>query len=457
MSTQGYRVLLVDDEADLLSLWKLRLEGSGYEVETALSGEEALAKFGLVNPHLVITDLRMPGIDGLALFEAIREKNKAVPVIIITAHGSIPEAVDATKQGVFSFLTKPIDGKELIRETEKALQLSAAGTEPPESADEWRSDIVAKSAAMDELLSRAKLVAETDATVLIRGESGTGKELLAIAIHKASSRRDGPFIPVNCTAIPESLLESELFGHVKGSFTGASNSYAGLFQSANGGTLFLDEIGDMPLHLQVKILRVLQERQIRPVGSTTPVSVDVRIISATHRNLEEAIEARQFREDLFYRLNVVALELPPLHERKEDIPVLAEYFVATLSGASGKTPKKFTPEAMQTLVDAAWPGNVRQLYNVVEHAVALSTSSLIAEDLLHDAIKQHQKKILPLAEARRQFEQQYLLQLLQTTRGNVTQAARIAHRNRTDFYKLLNRHHIVPSLFKVAAAEKVPA
>ncbi|RUM36784.1 MAG: two-component system response regulator GlrR [Desulfobulbus sp.] len=453
MSKQSYRVLLVDDEPDLLSLWKLRLVGSGYEVETALSGEEALAKFGLVNPHLVITDLRMPGIDGLALFEAIREKNKAVPVIIITAHGSIPEAVDATRQGVFSFLTKPIDGKELIRETEKALLLSS-GVETPESEDEWRSDIVAKSASMEELLSRAKLVAETDATVLIRGESGTGKELLAIAIHKASSRKDGPFIPVNCTAIPESLLESELFGHVKGSFTGASSSYAGLFQSADGGTLFLDEIGDMPLHLQVKILRVLQERQIRPVGSTTPVSVDVRIISATHRDLEEAIESKQFREDLFYRLNVVALMLPPLHERKEDIPVLAEYFIATLSGTSGKPAKKFTPEAMQTLVDAAWPGNVRQLYNVVEHAVALSTSSLIAEDLLHDAIKQHQKKILPLAEARRQFEQQYLLQLLQTTRGNVTQAARIAHRNRTDFYKILNRHHIVPSLFKVPAAKK---
>ncbi len=454
MSKQGYRVLLVDDEADLLSLWKLRLEGNGYEVETALSGEEALAKFSMVNPHVVLTDLRMPGIDGMALFEAIREKNKAVPVIIITAHGSIPEAVEATRQGVFSFLTKPIDGKELIRETEKALQLSS-GAKDPETVDEWRSDIVGSSAAMEELLSRAKLVAETEATVLIRGESGTGKELLAIAIHKASSRRDGPFIPVNCTAIPESLLESELFGHVKGSFTGASRSYAGLFQSADGGTLFLDEIGDMPLHLQVKILRVLQERQIRPVGSATPVSVDVRIISATHRNLEEALETREFREDLFYRLNVVSLVLPPLHERKEDIPVLADYFVEILSGSGeGRPPKKFTPEAMQTLVDAAWPGNVRQLFNVVEHAVALSTSSLIAEDLLHDAIKQHQKKILPLAEARRQFEQQYLLQLLQTTRGNVTQAARIAHRNRTDFYKILNRHHIVPALFKEAGSGK---
>ena len=449
MKTAGYRVLLVDDEEDLLSLWKVRLASNGYEVITALSGEEALTKFSVSNPHLVLTDLRMPGIDGMALFEAIRERNKAVPVIIITAHGSIPEAVEATRQGVFSFLTKPVDGKDLLEEVEKALQFSTGGAEVSvEDEAEWRRDIISKSASMEELLSRAKLVADTDTTVLIRGASGTGKELLAIAIHRASSRREGPFIPVNCTAIPESLLESELFGHAKGSFTGASRSYAGLFQSAHGGTMFLDEIGDMPLHLQVKLLRVLQERVIRPVGSTEPVPVDVRIISATHRNLEEAIEQKKFREDLFYRLNVVSLELPPLNERKEDIPLLVDYFINNLVDDTERQVKKFSPEAMQLLLDAAWPGNVRQLYNVVEHAVALSTSPIISEDLLHDAIKQHQSKILPLAEARRQFEQQYLIQLLQTTRGNVSQAARMAHRNRTDFYKLLNRHHIVPALFK---------
>ncbi|HHD63141.1 MAG TPA: response regulator [Desulfobulbaceae bacterium] len=449
MKSAGYRVLLVDDEEDLIKLWKVRLESNGYEVVTALSGEEGLTRFSVSNPHLVLTDLRMPGIDGMALFEAIRERNKAVPVIIITAHGSIPEAVEATRQGVFSFLTKPVDGKDLLEEVEKALQFSTGGVEVSAGDEaEWRRDIISKSARMEELLSRAKLVADTDTTVLIRGASGTGKELLAIAIHRASSRRDGPFIPVNCTAIPETLLESELFGHAKGSFTGASRSYAGLFQSAHGGTMFLDEIGDMPLHLQVKLLRVLQERVIRPVGSTDPVPVDVRIISATHRDLDQAIEEKKFREDLFYRLNVVSLELPPLNERKEDIPLLVDYFINNLTDEADHQVKKFTPEAMQLMVDAAWPGNVRQLYNVVEHAVALSTSPIISEDLLHDAIKQHQSKILPLAEARRQFEQKYLIQLLQTTRGNVSQAARIAHRNRTDFYKLLNRHHIVPSLFK---------
>jgi len=448
MNAKGYRILLVDDEADLLSLWKLRLENNGYEVTTALSGEEALAKLPVINPNVVLTDLRMQGIDGMALFEAIRERSKSIPVIIITAHGSIPEAVEATKKGVFSFLTKPIDGKDLILETEKALQFSTGGILPQDDSNKWRRDIISKSAVMEELLSRAWLVADTDSTVLIRGESGTGKELLAIAIHRSSNRRDEPFIPVNCTAIPETLLESELFGHVKGSFTGASKSHFGLFQSAHKGTLFLDEIGDMPLHLQVKLLRVLQEKQVKPVGSTTSVPVDVRIISATHRNLEEAIASKQFREDLFYRLNVVSLELPPLHVRKEDIPLLADHFIQILSGGNGKTTKRIAPEAMQVLVDAAWPGNIRQLYNVVENAFALATSSLITVDLLHDAIKQHQKKIMPLSEARRQFEQLYLIKLMQITQGNVSQAARMANRNRTDFYKLLNRHHITPSLFK---------
>jgi two-component system, NtrC family, response regulator GlrR len=444
-----YKILLVDDEKDLLRLWKLRLESANYSVAAATSGEEALAIFSTFKPDVVLTDLRMPGIDGLALFEAIRGLNKSVPVIIITAHGSIPEAVEATRQGVFSFLTKPVEGAILLQEIAKAVEATGGGAgESSESREEWRQDIISQSAIMEELLSRSKLVAETDSTVLIRGESGTGKELLAIAIHKASHYRKGPFIPVNCTAIPETLLESELFGHVKGSFTGAVRSYAGLFQSADNGTLFLDEIGDMPLHIQVKLLRVLQDRQIRPVGSPRPVPVNVRIISATHKNLEEAIRDNSFREDLFYRLNVVSLELPPLHTRKEDIPLLAEHFVTLLTEKKDGQAKRFTPEAMKLLVEAQWPGNIRQLYNVVENAVALATSTLITEDLLYDAIKQHQKKILPLSEARRQFEQQYLIQLLQTTQGNVSQAARLAQRNRTDFYKLLNRHHIVPSLYK---------
>jgi Response regulator containing CheY-like receiver, AAA-type ATPase, and DNA-binding domains len=444
-----YKILLVDDEDDLLRLWKMRLESKQYHVAVASTGEEALATFSVFKPDVVLTDLRMPGIDGLALFEAVRALNKSVPVIIITAHGSIPEAVEATRQGVFSFLTKPIEGTALLQEVAKAIEATCGGIgDSSENRDEWRQDIVSRSAVMEELLSRTKLVAETDSTVLIRGESGTGKELLAIAIHKASQYGQGPFIPVNCTAIPESLLESELFGHVKGAFTGAVKSYVGLFLSADKGTLFLDEIGDMPLHIQVKLLRVLQDRQIRPVGSSQPVPVNVRIISATHKNLEKAIRENTFREDLFYRLNVVSLELPPLHKRKEDIPLLAEYFITILTKKKDGQEKRFTPEAMRMLVEAEWPGNIRQLYNVIENAVALATSSLITEDLLFDAIKHHQKKVLSLTEARRQFEQQYLIQLLQTTQGSVTQAARLAQRNRTEFYKLLSRHHIIPSLYK---------
>jgi len=444
------KILLVDDDTDLLSLFTIRLQSQGFEVETAESGEQALARIPLINPHVLITDLRMGEMDGMALFEAAHRMNSSLPVIVITAHGSIPDAVEATKQGVFSFLTKPVDSQKLIQEINSALTLSGAGQQKktPTEAEDWCSDIVYKSSAMANLLQKAKLVAQSDASVLILGESGTGKEVLANAIHKASTRSAGLFVAVNCAAIPEALLESELFGHTKGSFTGAAKNYDGLFKSANHGTLFLDEIGDMPLSLQVKLLRVLQEKQVRPVGSTIAVDVDARIISATHRNIEAAVKDKTFREDLFYRLNVVSLEIPPLHKRREDIPLLAHHFVTKITAQNRKEIRGFSPSAMKLLMEASWPGNIRQLQNVVEQVVALSSSPLITENLLSDALKQKSKKILPFAEARRIFEQEYLVQLLKTTQGNVTEAARQAKRNRTDFYKLLNRHHIVPSLFK---------
>lgn len=449
MTTKA-RILLVDDDSDLLSLFTIRLQSHGFHVDTAESGEQALARIPLTNPHLLITDLRMGEMDGMALFEAVQQINSSLPVIVITAHGSIPEAVEATKRGVFSFLPKPVDSKKLIREINSALTLTGAVATEGEvdDNDKWCQNIVFKSGAMANLLQKAKLVAQSDSSVLILGESGTGKELLASAIHQASNRYEGPFVPVNCAAIPEALLESELFGHTKGSFTGAAKNYLGLFKTADTGTLFLDEIGDMPVSLQVKLLRVLQEKQVRSVGSTTAEDVDVRIISATHRKIEEAIEEKTFREDLFYRLNVVNLEIPPLRKRREDIPLLAHHFVKKLNEQNGKKIKGFAPAGMKLLMEASWPGNVRQLENVVEQAVALSTTPLISESLLSDALREKPTKIIPFAEARRAFEQAYLVQLLQTTRGNVTEAARQAKRNRTDFYKLLNRHHIVPSLFK---------
>ncbi|MDY0267767.1 sigma 54-interacting transcriptional regulator [Trichloromonas sp.] len=450
MNAEARRILLVDDDTDLLRLLSMRLSAAGYAVTQVESAEQAMARFPVLRPDLVVTDLRMAGMDGLGLFEEIRQVNASVPVIILTAHGSIAEAVAATRRGVFSFLTKPVDSRALLEEVRKALNLSGAkpGALPAGKEAAWRQEIITRSPLMEDLLGRLKLVAESDSSVLLLGESGTGKELLARAIHQAGPRVAGPFVAVNCGSIPEALLESELFGHTKGAFTGATQDYAGLFKSANGGTLLLDEIGDMPLALQVKLLRVIQEKQVRSVGSTRVEPVDVRIVSATHRDLEAAVADGRFRQDLYYRLNVVCLEVPNLARRREDIPLLAEHFRKTLAARSGKKLTGFAPEAMELLLNAAWPGNIRQLLNVVEQAVALATTPVISADLLQVALRESPEKIPSLAEARRKFEQDYLVRLMQMTRGNVSQAARIADRNRTDFYKLLQRHHIVPQLFK---------
>jgi two-component system response regulator GlrR len=310
-----------------------------------------------------------------------------------------------------------------------------------------------RNPAMEDVLAKARLVADSDASVFIYGESGTGKELLARAIHNASGRRDQPFVAINCGAIPEQLLESELFGHVKGSFTGATRDHKGLFQTANRGSLFLDEIGDMPVSLQVKLLRVLQERQVRPVGSTESYDVDVRVISATHRNIEAEMAAGNFREDLYYRLNVVALRLPPLSERREDITLLANYFLTQLVEKYRKSITGYSPESLELLLSATWPGNIRQLYNVVEQAVALSTTSLIPPSLVQQAIQNQQSEFASFEQARKKFERDYLAQLLRVTEGNVTQAARLAKRNRTEFYKLLQRHQLEPRLFKAAKVQ----
>jgi len=375
-------------------------------------------------------------------------------VIILTAHGTIPDAVDATQRGVFGYITKPFDGKALLTQVEKALQVGGSRATSSGMAGDggWREEIITRSPEMEAILAKARLVASSDASVMIFGESGTGKELLARAIHRASSRATQPFVAVNCGAIPEQLLESELFGHVKGAFTGAASDYKGLFQAAGRGTVFLDEIGDMPLPLQVKLLRVLQEKEVRPIGSTQAVKVDVRIISATHRNLEEAIKAATFREDLYYRLHVVALSLPSLSQRREDIPVLAAYFLRNLATRYGKTLNGFAQDALEVLVKHNWPGNVRELYNVIEQAVALATTPIITPVLLETAIRGETGNLSSFESARFDFERDYLAKLLKITNGNVTQAARLAKRNRTEFYKLLQRHHLNPSMFKPGMA-----
>lgn len=445
------RILIVDDDPHLLRLLSIRLQTAGFEPIPAESAEQALAKLPATKPELVITDLRMSGMDGMALFDQIRQRYPLLPVIILTAHGSIPEAVDATKRGVFTFLTKPFDSGILLEQVRRALASSGGWQDDTEdTGDEWRAHIVTRSPLMEDVLSRARMVASSDANVFIHGESGTGKELLAKAIHKAGPRADKPFIAINCGAIPENLLESELFGHRKGAFTGATSDHRGLFLAADGGTLFLDEIGDMPLSLQVKLLRVLQERQVRPVGSADSVPVDVRVISATHRDLETEMREGRFREDLYYRLHVVGLELPPLAERREDVPLLANHFLRELAEKYDKDVSGFAAEAMERLVSAPWSGNVRQLYNIVEQVVILSTTPIISEALVQKALREEDDGLPAFADARRDFEREYLVKLLQITEGNVSQAARLAKRNRTEFYKLLHRHQLNPSVYKRA-------
>ncbi|QID19800.1 response regulator [Nitrogeniibacter mangrovi] len=443
------RLLLVDDDPDLLRLLSIRLKASGYNVDAVDSAESALAHMAVRTPDLVISDVRLPGRDGLALFDEIRTTHPGLPVILLTAHGSIPDAVDATARGVFDYLTKPFDSRVLLDKVGKALEVSAPVPVRAGGDDAgWRAGIVSRSARMAEVLEEARLVAATDASVLIRGASGVGKELLARAIHRASRRADKPFVAINCGAIPEQLLESELFGHVKGAFTGATSAHDGLFQSAEGGTLFLDEIGDMPLPLQVKLLRVLQERAVRPVGATRARPVDVRIISATHRDLDAALPEGRFREDLYYRLNVVRLSLPALEARREDIPLLARHFIRGLADKYGKTIHGFAPEALELLVTAQWPGNVRQLYNVVEQVCALTTTPLVPATLVQRALRAPSEEILTYAEAKQRFERDYLVHLLKLTGGNVTDASRLADRNRTEFYRLLQRHRLSPALFR---------
>jgi two-component system response regulator GlrR len=443
-------IMVVDDDPDLLRLVQIRLASAGYSVATAVSGEQALAKMTVARPRLLVTDLRMSGMDGMALFEAVRGQNPAMPVIILTAHGTIPDAVDAVKRGVFGYLTKPFDARALLAEVERAVQVSggAAAGNGEREAEEWRKDIITRSPVMEDVLDKARLIAASDVSVFVQGESGSGKEMLARAIHRASARREHPFVAINCGAIPEQLLESELFGHMKGSFTGATRDHRGLFQAADKGTLLLDEIGDMPLTLQVKLLRVLEEKTVRPVGSTQNHEVDVRVISATHRNIESEMAEGKFREDLYYRLNVVALRLPPLAERREDIPVLANHFLAALTEKYRKKVNGYASEAMELLVSASWPGNVRQLFNVVEQSVALSTTPLIPLALVQDAMRIEQSELASFEEARKKFEREYLTRLLKITDGNVTHAARMAKRNRTEFYKLLQRHQLEPRLFK---------
>jgi len=438
------KILVVDDDEDLLKLISIRLTVHDYDVSTAESAEKALSLLPNTKPDLVITDLKMGGMSGLDLFKQIHTSQPTLPVIILTAHGTIPDAVDATQSGVSNFLSKPFDSTALIESVEAALNTSGfqSQLDTPKS---WRSAIVSQSAVIDELLKKVEKIAPTEASILIQSESGTGKELLAQAIHLASNRSKHKFVGVNCAAIPESLLESELFGHVKGSFTGATSDHLGLFREANKGTIFLDEVGDMPSSFQSKLLRVLQERVVRPVGSTKSYEIDIRVLSATHSNLTEAVTNGDFREDLFYRLNVLTLALPPLRERREDIPLLANHFLKTLF------PKKklsFSSTAIKLLIESPWPGNIRQLLNIVEQCAILSSTAVISDSLVENALHGQHSNAQSYAAAQNEFEREYFYKLMQMASGNVTEAAKMANKNRTELYRFLSKHHIDPKKFR---------
>lgn len=434
------RILLVDDDVRLLRVLTLRLESEGYSVAVAENGEQARMRLDDSEPDFMIADLRMPDMDGIMLLESVQARRPGLPVAILTAHGDIPDAVRATQAGAVDFLIKPARSDLLLDCIRRHLHFP---NERPDGqvASRWAPEILTQSPAMRTVLENARRIARLDPAVLITGPSGSGKELLARAIHGGSSRRSRAFVAINCAAVPPDLLESELFGHKRGAFTGAHSDQPGLFRAADGGTVLLDEIGDMPPLLQVKLLRVLQEREVRPVGEVRSIPVDVRVISATHRDLDQLVRQGRFREDLYYRLNVVELRLPPLSERREDIPLLVAARLREL-GEQGGARRVCSPEAMELLLAARWPGNVRQLFNVVERTAALSPGRVISVELVRKALGEPDAAVAPLDEARDVFIKDYLMQTLRIAEGNVSRAARLAGRNRTDFYKLMRRYGV---------------
>jgi two-component system, NtrC family, response regulator GlrR len=385
-------------------------------------------------------------MDGLKLLTEIHRRDPIMPVVMVSGQAVIADAMKAAHLGVSAFLTKPLERPQLFEALTQALENS--GIRRAAHTDGFASEIVHQSKLMSELLERARLVASVDSTVLISGSTGTGKELLAKAIHEGSRRNGEAFISVNCSAIPEQLLESELFGHEKGAFSGAATRHEGLFRAANGGTMFLDEIGDMPLALQSKLLRVLQDFEVRPVGSTKSFPVDVRVVSATHRDLARTVEEGEFREDLYYRLSVVPLHMPALEERRDDINPIAEHLLGLLCKRHQLGGKKLAPEAMKILTSASWPGNVRQLGNVIEQCAVLSGGEVITAEMVKTALTQRPGEIMPLDDAKKNFEREYLIGVLRITGGQVSNAARLAGRNRTDFYKLLSKHELDAANFR---------
>jgi two-component system response regulator GlrR len=451
------KILAVDDDKNLLEIIKMRLESSDYEVITAVNEAEAITAVREQMFDLSIIDLHLGHQNGITLMGKLHLINPAMPAIILTAYGSIESAVEAVKRGAYTYVCKPFNTQELLSQIEKALKASKRDAEIKKLngglAKSYNfANIVTKSEKMLKVLEQVSRIAPIDSTVCIYGESGTGKELVARSLHLASLREGKNFVAINCAAIPDTLLESELFGYEKGAFTGAHRSTKGLFTEAHEGTIFLDEIGNMPLSTQAKFLRVLQERQFYPIGSKKPMDVDVRVIVATNRDLEDEVKKGNFREDLLYRVHVIPVYLPPLRERKEDIPLLAEYFLKKYSQKMGKTVAGLNPLALQKLMRYDWPGNIRQLENTIEYAVAMTQHNMITEDLIFltktESQEPFHESLKTLKAAKNAFMRHYLINLLKTTKGNVSKAAEMAGQYRTNFHNVLKKHNVKSEDFK---------
>jgi two-component system response regulator HydG len=456
--SQQPSVLVIDDESGILDTLRILLKKEGFEVSTAQGGKAGLDAIRANAPDIVLTDVRMPQVTGLDILQAVKETDAITPVLLMTAQASLQSAIQAVNAGAFYYLQKPFANDELLAILRRACEFRQIRVENKQLKQEIRRSgggprpvvtrPIGKSRRFLDVLRFADVVAPTDSTVLIGGESGTGKEVLARYIHDASLRADGPFLSINCGALPETLLESELFGHVKGSFTGAVRDKQGLFAAARGGTFFLDEVGEMPPSLQVKLLRVLQQREVIPVGATESLPVDVRIIAATNRELEEEVRRGNFRSDLFYRLNVLAMDLPPLRDRRDDLLLLIDRFLQELASDRSMEVKALTAEALDAVMVYEWPGNVRELQNALEHATVLTKGNLIEPQHLPERITRQKKE--PLVADRAQpnptldlIERAYIMFVLQAEGGNKTRAAEALGIDPSTLYRKLSRYEEV--------------
>jgi two-component system nitrogen regulation response regulator NtrX len=446
-----FRVLVVDDETGIREAIRMTLEYEGYRIDEARSGQEGIDKATKVPYDAILLDIKMPVLDGIEVLENLKEQKVATPVIMVSGHGDIQTAVECTKRGAFDFLEKPLNRDKLLLSVRNAVRTQKLEEEVDELRERAERDyqLVGESAGLRELRGQIELAAPTKATVLIQGESGTGKELVAREIHRRSSRATLPFVQVNCAAIPEELIESELFGHEKGSFTGAIRKQTGKFVAADGGTIFLDEVADMSLRTQAKVLRVLQEGDVEPVGSATVIKVDVRVIAATNKDLAEEIRGGRFREDLYYRLNVIPIRTPPLRERRDDIPILAQHFAALFAEEHNKHPKKFTPAALRAMQDASWRGNVRELRNMIERLVIMVPSDTIdvtdlpaeffraATDIISSAMP-----LSTLQQFKDEAEKAFILAKLREHGWNVSKTAEAIDTPRSNLYKKIEQYGI---------------